>query len=431
MGSNCILGVFHAGGLGRECFRGASLLAALTVTLFALLANAAIAQNYIVTGSGTANKNVLNTYSEVTTISTDTSTTIDGIIFQLFRVGGSPGSGTINVEIRNGTEVVASGSISRSTANTANTDYLISFVSPFTAVSGDTYGVFMQNSVNVNPSVSVKFSNTAIINAANTPPTAEAGANQNVASDAVVTLDGSGSGDPDTGDSISYAWTETSSTGVTLSGADTASPTFTAPSLAIGDAAVVLTFQLIVTDSFAAASVADTMTVTVTSVSGSPTLTEVEDAARTVTGAFIGRRMERLISSEPLAYRFDHRKKAVTRLRFSAASSDSTGDPVTKLDLSGRWLSGNRKTYVWAEGTASFYRDTGGTSDTRSGDFAIFYLGADYLVTPTLAFGVMAQIDSTRERVTSFSDVRGHGWMVGPYMTTELTPGLTFSLRAA
>ncbi len=96
---------------------------------------------------------------------------------------------------------------------------------------------------------------------ANEAPTADAGDDQTVAEGATVTLDGSGSSDPEE-EALSYAWTQTSGETVTLSGATTAAPTFTAPEQLAADATLV--FSLIVTDARNAASTADTVTVTVT-----------------------------------------------------------------------------------------------------------------------------------------------------------------------
>jgi hypothetical protein len=77
---------------------------------------------------------------------------------------------------------------------------------------------------------------------ANTPPVASAGAAQSVAARAAVTLDGSGSRDAD-GDPLTYRWTQTSGTAVTLSSATAQRPTFTAPA-----AAATLVFSLVVSD---------------------------------------------------------------------------------------------------------------------------------------------------------------------------------------
>ena len=90
----------------------------------------------------------------------------------------------------------------------------------------------------------------------NRPPVANAGADQTVDEGATVTLNGTGSSDPDD-DTLSYAWTQTSGTSVTLTNAATAQPTFTAPEVTADTA---LVFTLTVSDG----NTSDTDTVTVT-----------------------------------------------------------------------------------------------------------------------------------------------------------------------
>ncbi len=99
--------------------------------------------------------------------------------------------------------------------------------------------------------------------AANAAPVAHAGPDQaNVQSGAMVTLNGSGSSDDD-GDALTYAWTQTGgSPSVTLTGATTVNPTFTAPTLARGAADSVFTFSLTVNDG-TVDSAADTVQITV------------------------------------------------------------------------------------------------------------------------------------------------------------------------
>jgi len=101
----------------------------------------------------------------------------------------------------------------------------------------------------------------------NVAPTADAGAEQRVNERTTVTLDGSASSDPDSGPSpLTYAWTQTGGTPVTLSDASAAKPTFSAPRMDCpGNQA--LTFSLIVSDSNAA-SIAATVTITVFAVNG-------------------------------------------------------------------------------------------------------------------------------------------------------------------
>ncbi|MCK6482664.1 MAG: PKD domain-containing protein [Phycisphaerae bacterium] len=77
-------------------------------------------------------------------------------------------------------------------------------------------------------------------------PIAHAGADQSVLTGSIVTLDGSGSSDPD-GDPLQFAWTQTSGPPVTLSNDMIAQPQFAAPAVAPGST-VGLDFQLIVTD---------------------------------------------------------------------------------------------------------------------------------------------------------------------------------------
>ena len=89
----------------------------------------------------------------------------------------------------------------------------------------------------------------------NSPPSADAGAPQSVHA-GTITLDGTGSIDPD-GDDLLYHWVQTDGTAVTLSDDTAASPTFTAP--LVED---VLTFSLTVTDTFDAFD-SDTTTVTI------------------------------------------------------------------------------------------------------------------------------------------------------------------------
>ncbi len=91
----------------------------------------------------------------------------------------------------------------------------------------------------------------------NRRPVADAGANQTVDEGDTVSLNGTGSSDPE-GDTLSYAWSQTSGTTVTLTGGSTSSPTFTAPQVTADTS---LVFTLTVSDGDLSAT--DTVTVAV------------------------------------------------------------------------------------------------------------------------------------------------------------------------
>jgi surface protein len=95
-------------------------------------------------------------------------------------------------------------------------------------------------------------------------PIADAGTDITRFSDATVSLTAAASSDADTGQTLSYQWTQTAGPNVTLSNNTSESPAFTAPTIALGGPNEVLEFSLVVTDSSGFESLADTIVVTVT-----------------------------------------------------------------------------------------------------------------------------------------------------------------------
>ncbi|XOV78966.1 MAG: glycosyl hydrolase family 18 protein [Aestuariibacter sp.] len=96
----------------------------------------------------------------------------------------------------------------------------------------------------------------------NTPPVANAGSDQQVASGAAVTLNASASSDAD-GDTLIFSWQQISGTAVTLNNANSAQSSFTAPTLNSNED---LIFEVLVDDG--TDSDTDTVTITVTGDNG-------------------------------------------------------------------------------------------------------------------------------------------------------------------
>ncbi|MFU1782997.1 PKD domain-containing protein [Haloarcula japonica] len=92
--------------------------------------------------------------------------------------------------------------------------------------------------------VNITVQNVATAEPDNEPPDADAGADQTVSENSTATLDATGSSDPD-GDSLAYAWMQTSGPDVTLSEANTAAPSFTTPAV---NQETNVTFEVTVTD---------------------------------------------------------------------------------------------------------------------------------------------------------------------------------------
>ncbi len=268
---------------------------------------------------------------------------------------------------------------------------------------------------------------TVTIMAQNEAPVAEAGIDQNnVIPGNSIGLDGTGSTDAD-GDPLTYMWTQVSGTPVTLDDATSATPTFEAPG---GGGALV--FQLVVNDGFVD-SAPDMVTIT------------VQDNVAVTTkaiGDFLTARNSLILSHQPdLQRRIDRLQgrggkrgaSSVNGIPVLGSSNLPVQMQVTggNAQLSGslsglKNTDGNRK--VSEPGTIDVWGEayfTSFTIDQRSGDFGMYYLGADYLLSEDVLIGMLGQLDTIDYDDNFLVGVLdGEGWMVGPYVTARLSDNL-------
>ena len=144
---------------------------------------------------------------------------------------------------------------------------------------------------------------TITVRAANRRPTADAGRDQTVSAGAKVTLDGSGSSDPD-GDRFTYSWRQILRSGAPLVSLSRGAPpvvTFTAPSRA-----ATLKFMLTVTDQHGASDT-DDVTVTVRAANRRPTADAGRDATySTASRGILLRGSGTDPDGDSLTYRWEH-----------------------------------------------------------------------------------------------------------------------------
>jgi hypothetical protein len=135
------------------------------------------------------------------------------------------------------------------------------------ANGGSLEGVYMVDVGVFDPTVIVNYAGVTIMGGGpvDNPPVADAGVDFSVDEGAFVTLDGTASSDPD-GDALSFSWTQVGGPPVALSGANTATPSFVAPSVPFGG--LTASFMLSVTANNV--TVTDVVNVTIVNINHAP-----------------------------------------------------------------------------------------------------------------------------------------------------------------
>jgi hypothetical protein len=156
-------------------------------------------------------------------------------------------------------------------------------------------------------------------------PIANAGPNQTVESGAQVTLDGSASSDP-AGLPISFAWTQVSGAPVTLLGANTVNPSFTAPTIPAGQPAGALVFALVVTDANLS-SAPSTVTITVNPLKPLPVANAGPDQT-VASGALVTLDGSASTSALPLTFAWSQASGTAVTLSGAATANPTFTAPI-------------------------------------------------------------------------------------------------------
>lgn len=147
-------------------------------------------------------------------------------------------------------------------------------------------------------------------------------------------------------------------------------------------------------------------------------------------GGFTGFGMSYLDPNLPLTFAMNSDASAFAFSYSGAAGSDPAGEALAEAGLvtdpaAGKQIGQNLD--VWLEGKYAKFDATGGT-----GGFAVLHGGLDYKVSNDLLLGVGAQLDWIgMDTAGGVGHAEGLGYMIGPYITANLAPGLYVDARAA
>ncbi|SFH02915.1 Putative Ig domain-containing protein [Ensifer sp. OV372] len=78
---------------------------------------------------------------------------------------------------------------------------------------------------------------------------------------------------------------------------------------------------------------------------------------------------------------------------------------------------------VWMDGSFLFHKDKDDDSD-KWGNFALFSIGADYLISERALVGLSFHYDYTSDPTDEDAELTGNGWLAGPYASFEIGQGV-------
>ncbi|CAM4463821.1 MAG: hypothetical protein LEGION0403_FIIPPAGN_02362 [Legionella sp.] len=150
---------------------------------------------------------------------------------------------------------------------------------------------------------------------------------------------------------------------------------------------------------------------------------------------FLNARAQLVFTSGPARHRLINRLKprsqncnGQSKINFTPGNDKIALHASTSLN---ELCTPERQWDVWAEASGLYYQQNK-ASIKRHGDFGIGYLGADYLVNPSVVLGALAEGDVLRQNHSSgVLDAYGQGWMFGPYLSARLLSDIYLHTRAA
>lgn len=132
----------------------------------------------------------------------------------------------------------------------------------------------------------------------------------------------------------------------------------------------------------------------------------------------------------PFSVSMNSDASAVSFSYSGAGVSDPVGEALVETGLvndPARGATIDQNLDFWLEGKYARFDATSG-----NGGFAVLHGGLDYKVSDDLLFGVGAQFDWIgMDTAGGTGHADGFGYMTGPYLTANLSPGLYFDARAA
>ena len=182
------------------------------------------------------------------------------------------------------------------------------------------------------------------------PPAANAGVDQSANEQQLVTLDGSGSSDPD-GDALSYSWAQVSGPPVVLSDPTAAKPTFTAPFVMLGGET--LTFELTVTAN--GDTDTDTVSISVVNVNHTPVAVAGDDQS-IAEGSLVTLDGQDSfdVDADPISYTWVQISGPAVTLNGANTATPSFTAPLVSVSASAAAWSRRRHWYSsWSSMTAS------------------------------------------------------------------------------